>query len=95
MNAVMRKKLQTMTDDDLIAIEFDRSKPADVREEAETILQDREEKADRERLADLMDRLAEFVGDHGGALEYGEGKSWTLVTDEDLLRIAELLSPEK
>lgn len=49
---------------------------------------------DRERLADLLERLAEFMGDHGRVLEYGEGKSWTVVTDDDLLRAAELLDPD-
>lgn len=80
--------------EELKSIMDDRSRPVEERENAELRLQALEEEADRRRLAAILEDLAEEVGAKGGRMDWGEDLAHRILTDDDLLRIAELLDPD-
>ena len=63
---------------------------------AERLREEEDTEEERERLAGLLEDLAEdLVGKAPERrLEWGEGLSHRVLTDEDLLRVAELIDPD-
>lgn len=84
-----------LTDDEIRRIAADPRTPTHLRDWADDELKTRTDKSDSKRLAKLVDALADHVLTRypGERIEFGLGINRTVVTADDLERIAELLDP--